>query len=79
MMLKTNPRRAIDPRQNIMHLMGEPDETRQLIVHNDHAVLSPPWSIHSGAGTLSCPFIWAFSGDNVDYIDVELVVMEDLR
>jgi 4-deoxy-L-threo-5-hexosulose-uronate ketol-isomerase len=79
MMLKTNPRRAIDSRQNIMHLTGEPAETSHLIVHNDQAVLSPPWSIHSGAGTSSCPFIWAWSGDNVEYIDVELVVMEDLR
>ena len=69
----------LDEGQNIVHLMGEPDETRHLIVRNEQAVLSPPWSIHSGAGTSSYAFIWAMAGDNVDYTDVNMVAMEDMR
>jgi 4-deoxy-L-threo-5-hexosulose-uronate ketol-isomerase len=59
--------------------MGQPDETRHLVVRNEQAVLSPPWSIHCGAGTTSYSFIWAMAGDNVDYTDVEMVAMGDLR
>ncbi len=65
--------------QNVVHLMGEPSETRHLIVRNEQAVLSPPWSIHCGAGTSSYSFIWAMAGDNVDYTDVDMVAMGDLR
>lgn len=65
--------------QNIVHLMGEPEETRHMIVRNEQAVLSPPWSIHCGAGTSAYSFIWAMTGDNVDYTDVEMVRMDDLR
>lgn len=65
--------------QNIIHLMGEPDETRHLIARNEEAVLSPPWSLHSGAGTSSYSFIWAMAGDNQDYADVNMVTMEELK
>lgn len=68
----------LKPDAFVAHLMGEPEETRHLIVRNQEAVLSPPWSIHSGAGTGAYTFIWAMAGDNVDYTDVEKVEMEDL-
>ncbi len=61
-----------------VHLMGEPEETRHLIVRNEQAVISPPWSIHSGAGTGAYTFIWAMAGDNVDYTDVDKVGMDEL-
>lgn len=63
----------------VFHMMGEPGETRHLVVKNEDAVLSPPWSIHCGAGTAAYSFIWAMAGDNVDYRDVEMVAMEELK
>lgn len=69
----------LQPDAFVLHLMGEPAETRHLVVRNEEAVLSPPWSIHAGAGTGAYTFIWAMAGDNVDYTDVEKVEMEALR
>ncbi|TWD46834.1 4-deoxy-L-threo-5-hexosulose-uronate ketol-isomerase [Agrobacterium vitis] len=65
--------------QRAFHMMGEPDETRHLVLKNEEGAISPPWSIHSGAGTANYTFIWAMAGDNVDYKDVEMVSMETLR
>ncbi len=63
----------------VFHMMGEPDETRHLVVANEQAILSPGWSIHSGVGTASYTFIWAMAGDNVDYTDIDPVAIGDLR
>jgi 4-deoxy-L-threo-5-hexosulose-uronate ketol-isomerase len=68
----------LQPDAFVVHLMGEPQETRHLIVRNEQAVISPPWSIHSGAGTGAYTFIWAMAGDNVDYTDAEKIAMGDL-
>ena len=69
----------LKPDAFVVHLMGEPQESRHLIVRNEQAVISPPWSIHSGAGTGAYTFIWAMAGDNVDYTDVEKIGMDELR
>lgn len=63
----------------VFHMMGEPQETRHLVVANEQAILSPAWSIHSGVGTASYTFIWAMAGDNVDYTDVDPVAVGELR
>jgi 4-deoxy-L-threo-5-hexosulose-uronate ketol-isomerase len=63
----------------VFHFMGEPQETRHLVMRNEEAVISPPWSIHCGCGTGAYTFCWAMAGDNVDYRDVEMVAMESLR
>jgi 4-deoxy-L-threo-5-hexosulose-uronate ketol-isomerase len=63
----------------VIHLMGEPTETRHLVVGNEQAVLSPAWSIHAGVGTAAYTFVWAMAGDNVDYTDVDPVAVGDLR
>lgn len=63
----------------VIHLMGEPQETRHLVVANEQAILSPGWSIHSGVGTSAYAFVWAMGGDNQDYQDMDMVAMAELR
>ena len=70
---------GLDPDQRVVHLMGEPQETRHLIVANEEATISPPWSIHAGAGTARYAFVWAMAGDNVDYRDMDPVPAATLR
>lgn len=67
------------PESRVLHLMGEPQETRHLFIGNEEGAISPPWSIHSGAGIGSYTFIWAMAGDNVDYTDMDFIEPKDLR
>ncbi|CAG9620941.1 5-dehydro-4-deoxy-D-glucuronate isomerase [Sutcliffiella rhizosphaerae] len=69
----------MDEESRVFHLMGEPNETRHLVVKNEQAVISPPWSIHSGMGTNNYTFIWAMAGENYTFKDMEFVKMEDLK
>ncbi|WP_019636782.1 5-dehydro-4-deoxy-D-glucuronate isomerase [Paenibacillus fonticola] len=63
----------------VIHLMGEPTETRHIVMRNEEAVISPSWSIHSGVGTSNYTFIWGMAGDNKIYSDMDAVAMKDLR
>lgn len=65
--------------QRVFHMMGEPAETRHLVVANEQAILSPGWSIHSGVGTANYAFIWAMGGDNKSFTDMDHIPMSALR
>ena len=61
------------------HFMGQPQETRHIVVRNEQAVISPSWSIHSGVGTASYTFIWGMVGENQTFHDMDHVAMSDLK
>ena len=63
----------------VFHMMGEPTETRHVIMHNEEAIISPSWSIHSGVGTKAYSFIWAMCGENQEFTDMDHIETKDLR
>lgn len=65
--------------QRVLHLMGEPTETRHLVVNNNEAILSAPWSVHAGCGTSNYGFVWGMAGENYTYSDMDMVDINTLR
>lgn len=63
----------------VFHFMGEPGETRHIVVRNEEAVISPSWSVHSGCGTCNYAFIWGMAGENQIFSDQDLVPMKNLK
>jgi 4-deoxy-L-threo-5-hexosulose-uronate ketol-isomerase len=82
----THPRRMeayfyfdVEEDQRVFHFMGQPQETRHLLMANHQAVLSPPWSIHSGCGTANYGFIWGMAGENYNYTDMDPAPLNEMR
>jgi len=69
----------LPPEHRIVHLMGRPDQTRNIIVANEQAVISPSWSVHFGFGTAGYAFVWAMAGENQAFDDMDHVAIPELR
>lgn len=69
----------VPEQHRVFHFMGEPTETRHLLVANHEAIVSPPWSIHSGCGTSNYSFIWGMAGENYTFTDMDAVAIADIR
>jgi 4-deoxy-L-threo-5-hexosulose-uronate ketol-isomerase len=69
----------LPPEGRIIHLMGEPTETRHIVVANLEAVISPSWSVHSGVGSASYSFVWAMAGENQSFDDMDGFAITTMR